>query len=235
MLRSCLLPKRVSSLLIVFVFMFFCSACEIFSSSPSPSPLPPPLEPENQPPVIHSVIADQKEVMASNSCQLVCEATDAEGDDLSYWWSADEGMIKGESDNVTWIAPDIAGDHAVRVMVADGKGGETTGSVIITVELEPNEPPVISGLTRDGEPVREEEKLRVWRTTTIKCIAEDPNGDELNFIWSATGGRVQGEGAEVGWTAPGVADYYTVTVTVTDGRGGEAEVSMDFNVLCCGQ
>ena len=83
--------------------------------------------------------------------------------------------------------------------------------------------------------MKEEERLRIWRDTTIECIAEDPDGDELTFIWSATSGTVKGEGNKVEWIAPGVAGDYTVTVRVTDSRGGEAEASMQFDVLCCGR
>ena len=158
----------------------------------------------------------------------MCEATDADGDDLEYSWSTDGGMINGEGDNVTWIAPDTAGNYAVSVMVTDGKGGEATDSVTITVTAKPNQPPIITSLAA------EKDRLRVWNTTTIECIATDPDGDRLRFIWAATGGKVQGTGREVGWTAPGVVGDYKITVKVTDGKGGEAEASLDLNVLCCG-
>ena len=55
----------------------------------------------------------------------------------------------------------------------------------------------------------------------ITCTALDRDGDELSYNWSAGGGEINGEGATVTWTAPDSAGSYNVTVTVTDGRGGE--------------
>jgi len=222
-------PSLKLAISLIIIVLLLGSACTLIS----PPPEPPPPEPENQPPVIHSIIAE-REVTASTECPVSCRATDADGDALDYWWSADGGMIEGVGDSVTWIAPDIAGDYTVTVMVTDGNGGEAIDSVTITVTSKPNQPPVIVGLTRDGNPAKEEEKLRIWRDTTIECIAEDPDGDELSFIWLATSGTVKGKGNKVEWIAPGVAGDCTVTVRVTDSRGGEAEASMQFDVLCCG-
>ena len=55
----------------------------------------------------------------------------------------------------------------------------------------------------------------------IMCTALDSDGDELSYEWSASGGEINGEGATITWTAPNSPGYYDVTVTVTDGRGGE--------------
>ena len=222
--------SRLAILLGIMVLLLG-SACILF---PQPPPEPPPPEPENQPPVINGIIAEKRVVPSSESL-VSCQATDADGDDLVYGWSCDDGVIKGEGRSVTWMAPELDGEYAVRVMVTDGKGGEASESVTIAVRGKPNQPPVIVSLLRDGSAPDEVNRAREWKTTTIECIAEDPDGDELSFIWSATGGKVQGEGAAVGWTAPGVPENYTVTVTVSDGRGGHAEASMEFKVLCCGQ
>ena len=55
----------------------------------------------------------------------------------------------------------------------------------------------------------------------ITCHAVDPDGDELSYNWSAGGGSISGTGMTVNWTAPDSEGSYNVTVTVTDGRGGE--------------
>ena len=218
------------STFLVIAALFLCSACKLFA----PPPPPPPPEPQNQPPVIQAIIAE-KEVNISTECEIVCKATDADGDTLKYWWSADGGMIRGVGDNVTWIAPDIGGIYTVKVMVSDGNGGEATDSIIFTVIGKPNQPPVITELTRDGKPITElTERVRVWVTSDIECIAEDPDGSELRYAWSTTGGKIQGEGAKVGWTAPGVAGNYKVIVVVADSEGAKAQASAEFNVACCG-
>ena len=217
------------AILLFIIVLLPGTACTLIS----PPPEPPPPEPQNQAPFVNSVTA-KNEITASSECLVSCQATDADGDALDYWWSADGGMIEGEGDTVIWIAPDIASDYTVKVVVTDGNGGEAIDSVTITVTSKPNQPPVIVGLTRDGNPAKEEERLRIWKYTIIECIAEDPDGDELSFIWLATSGTVKGEGNKVKWIAPGVAGDNTVTVRVSDGRGGEAEASMQFDVLCCG-
>ena len=219
--------------------MLFTSGCALFSSEPEP--LPPP-EPENQAPVIHSITAE-KEVLLSASSQIICDASDTDGDELNYWWSADEGMIRGEGDNITWIAPDIAGDYTIEVMVSDGKGGETVDSVTITVAAEPNQPPVITALniTLPDKPTitlsdpQQQLKISRWKAAEIECIVEDPNDDELEFIWMATGGNISGEGNKVDWIAPSIADIFVITVKVMDVEGSEAEASVELEVLCCGR
>lgn len=210
--------------ILIIAVMLLSSACTLFSPPPPP---PPPPEPENQPPVIHYITAE-KQVLPSTECQILCQATDADGNVLNYIWSADDGVIKGVRDSITWIAPEIGGNYTVKVKVLDGEGGEAIDSVTISVTPKPNQPPVITSLAGDAE------RIRVWRTMTIECIAEDPDGDELTFIWSSTRGPIQGEGSRVRWTAPGATGDYTVTVRVNDGRGGEAEASVDFTVVCCG-
>ena len=166
--------------------------------------------------------------------QISCEASDADGDSLTYQWSADGGTIKGEGNSITWVAPDTAGNYNIEVTVTDGKGGRTSEYKTIAVIDKPNQPPVITRLTRDGTLPDEDNRIKQWTTVNIQCKAQDPDGDELSYLWRATGGKITGEGNTVGWTSPGVNGNYTVTVVVTDSRGGSAEASMVFKVLCCG-
>ncbi len=172
--------------------------------------------------------------MALSESQIVCEANDPDSDNLTYQWSANSGNIKGEGSTITWVAPDIAGTYTIKVTVSDDEGLTTSKSATISVIDKPNQPPIIKGLTKDGKAPEEENRVREWRTVTIHCNAEDPDGDMLNYLWRATGGKINGEGSTVSWTSPGVTGNYTVTVIVTDGRDGKAEESIAFRVACCG-
>jgi hypothetical protein len=67
------------------------------------------------------------------STLLSCLATDPDGDVVRYSWSASEGSITGVGDKVTWIAPGKSGNFNISCVVSDGKGGETTGNVMVTV------------------------------------------------------------------------------------------------------
>jgi hypothetical protein len=56
----------------------------------------------------------------------------------------------------------------------------------------------------------------------IVCNATAPRGEELTYNWSASAGKITGEGATVTWTAPASSGSYNLTVTVTDSRGDNA-------------
>jgi len=90
-----------------------------------------------------------------------------------------------------------------------------------------NHPPVIDSLTA------ERERVRKAMTSTIECIASDPDGDKLSYIWSPSGGNISGEEPVATWVAPNAYGTYTVTVIVTDGKGGQAIKSIDIAVTCC--
>ena len=193
---------------------------------------------KNQPPAIQSVTIEKIDNPAAEYI-IACKAIDADKDTLSYLWSSDNGTIKGTGNSITWVAPEISGNYTIKVVVKDDKGGESACSTAILVELpkpvepvvEPpkvNQPPIITELTADIT------RIRIWTTTNIHCVAEDPDGDSLTYIWSAEEGKVQGESDTVGWTAPGVQGQYRITVKVVDAQGARAERSIIMDVFCCG-
>lgn len=53
----------------------------------------------------------------------------------------------------------------------------------------------------------------------VTCNASSPNGDDLDYQWSSTGGNVTGTGPEVVWIAPEEVGMYEITVVVEDGQG----------------
>jgi len=164
----------------------------------------------NHRPTITSLEAPER-VLSLGSCQIVCNATDPDGNGLSYNWSASGGEITGEGAAVNWTAPSFAGSCNVTVMVTDGHGGTVTDYVTIIV----NRPPTISSLTADADWTLPSGSLQ------IVCNATDPDGDELIYEWSADGGDILGTGAVVNWSAPQAVGAYNVTVVVKDGYGGE--------------
>ena len=87
----------------------------------------------NHRPAITSLEAEPERVIPSGSCQIACNASDADGDELSYNWSAGGGEINGEGATVTWTAPRSEGSYNVTVTVTDGRGGEVMDYVIIEV------------------------------------------------------------------------------------------------------
>jgi len=62
----------------------------------------------------------------------------------------------------------------------------------------------------------------------VTCTASDPDGDELSYEWTTTGGDISGTGPEVIWTAPEEAGMYDTTVVVDDGHDGEDTGSIEL-------
>ena len=201
-------PKWLAGLIILVIGTFLCGGCALL----------------NEPPAISSLTADEKSITPSGSYQVECVASDPDGDSLSYIWSASRGNISGEGSVVTWIAPDAPGAYTLTVEVTDGRGGEATTQLTINV-VAINHPPAIESLT--AEPLQ----VIQGKTSTIKCVASDPNGDELSYLWSATRGNISGQGSSVVWTAPNTCGTYVITVTVADSRGGEVSEELEVKVI----
>lgn len=68
-------------------------------------------------------------------------------------------------------------------------------------------------------------------TVAVHVNASDPDNDPLTYSYSATGGAVEGNGADARWNSTGIGvGSYTVNVKVDDGRGGTASCSADIKV-----
>jgi len=80
-----------------------------------------------------------------------------------------------------------------------------------------NRPPVITSLEAE-----EPGWTAPLDSLQVTCDAEDPEGDELSYDWSTTGGNISGTGPEALWTAPEEVGMYDITVVVSDSQGREA-------------
>jgi hypothetical protein len=161
-------------------------------------------------------------VIPSGTCQIVCTASDRDGDALSYNWSATGGNISGAGAAVNWTAPELPGSYNVTVTVTDGRGEEVTKQ--IAVEVRVNGAPIISRLMADAD----------WTTPSgtlqLTCTASDPDEDQLLYEWTAASGDISGTGAVVNWTAPQEVGVYNVTVAVRDGHASEDVMFMPLSV-----
>ncbi|TEU16459.1 MAG: hypothetical protein E3J25_02845, partial [Anaerolineales bacterium] len=165
--------------------------------------------PVNNPPTIAALQARQDVLDRRESCPIECVASDEDGDELTYEWSASGGDLDFSGATAVWRAPEQRGTYDIAVKVSDGNGGEASEAIAVTVKG--NDPPVIASL-----------KARVeWLTPSnccrIDCDAEDPDGDELSYQWSMEGGRVFGVGPVVMWVAPDMLGLHYIAVEVTDG------------------
>src|SRR5207245_535931 len=65
----------------------------------------------------------------------------------------------------------------------------------------------------------------------LQSQAADPDNDPLTYKWTATGGAVEGTGAETRWNSTGVAPgTYTITCSASDGHGGEGHSTTQVTV-----
>jgi hypothetical protein len=167
----------------------------------------------NNPPVIDGLFADRNCLCVANNCGIHATATDPDGDELSYQWFVSDGSLYGEGASVTWQAPPIPGAYTITVKVTDGRGGEAI--MTITLGVVPNSPPIIESL------IAEQSGCMRADSVPVECLASDPNGDELSYKWTASGGEISGEGPAVLWIAPDETGKYIISVEVADGKGGE--------------
>ncbi len=88
----------------------------------------------------------------------------------------------------------------------------------------PNNLPEISEITVMGTKY-------INRKYGLSVSASDPDGDTLTYNWTVTGGTIDDLHAQnINWTTPSTCGDYKVTVTVSDGKGGEASKSENIYV-----
>jgi hypothetical protein len=106
-------------------------------------------------------------------------------------------------------------------------GGIVVVAVVVSVLLYTmlgNQRPVIASVQAEPQGVAP------LGSCQIVCAAADPNGDELSYNWTASGGEITGQGATVTWTAPSSSGSCSVAVEVTDGRGGKVTGQVSITV-----
>jgi hypothetical protein len=91
-------------------------------------------------------------------------------------------------------------------------------------ESDANASPHIASLTPS------ETSLAPGGLCTVTCTASDPDGDALTYTWTASGGVIAGSGSTIIWEAPQDEGSYTISVTVSDGKGGTAGDSYTFEI-----
>ena len=99
------------------------------------------------------------------------------------------------------------------------------GGVVTSINYSPE----ISNLAANSD------TIEAGHNTIITCYATDPDGDQLTYTWTKTEGAISGSGSIVAWTAPATAGTYTITCSVSDGKGGEGSKSISIQVFVLNQ
>ena len=88
---------------------------------------------DNQAPLITKIISTPAESDLGEVCTITCQAEDADGDTLTYNWSALKGSISGQGNSVEWTAPEESGFNYITCSVEDLKGASAIDSIGISV------------------------------------------------------------------------------------------------------
>ncbi len=100
---------------------------------PPPPPPPAPAAPANRPPTVVAR-CEPCTVEVGKTSTVTADATDPDGDTLTYRWTAPAGTLTTATARQTpWTAPNQEGPVQLTVQVNDGKGGTADASVTIQV------------------------------------------------------------------------------------------------------
>ena len=177
----------------------------------------------NTSPEVLSIDVSSPRLRAGQTTAVSVSASDGEGDDLTYAWSAScEGHWTDPSAPSTGFTPaELSAAACARcdlsVSVSDGRGGQATHSVALCVDPPLRDPPRILSTSRSADTATSSQEI------LFEVVAEDPAGSALSFSWTATTGTVgtadtRGATSRVAWTAPvcvpaGATPSLTATVT----------------------
>jgi hypothetical protein len=156
-------------------------------------------EDSNSSPTISSVVVTPGSVNANGTVSVTVNATDPDGDVLTYAYMVTGGAIQGNGSSVSWTAPSAAGAHSVTVTVTDGKGGQVVGNGALTVL------PAVTQITGTAKfPAGTSGDLSNSKVSIYTSYDNWLNNQPIKF------GAVTGSGASVSFTLTGVnpGNYY---------------------------
>ena len=106
----------------------------------------------------------------------------------------------------------------------------TPSSVTVTIRDDDDDPPRnrAPSVTASCDPC----SVARGGEVRLTAAASDPDGDPLTYAWRAPQGGFSGANRSVArWTAPAQAGRVTISVAVSDGRGGSASASVEIKVV----
>lgn len=176
----------------------------------------------NTPPIITGMEVRNNSLELLGNSEIMCVASDADGDPLSYNWSVSGGTFQGQGDIIVWKAPRVPGTYIINVSAADGKGGEAV--MQLSLDMGKGRPPTIGGLNISPCTLGEKKEA------TLECVASDPEGGVLLYSWQIAEKSIAGNGPIIKWT-PDETGTYDIVVEVTDDNGNKTRFTSAVEVM----
>ena len=189
--------------------------------------------PPNIPPTVRAT-CEPCTVPRGGEVRLRAEASDPDGDPISYEWEARRGTFTGPTDrqNARWTAPDRVGTVVIRVEVTDNRRGRAVAEVAIRVV---NRPPVFGPSLRFV--IAENRDGSGTPITLGRVRATDPDGDDFELALASDNDRfiLDAASGALSYIGPGEdfetePNRYALTVIATDSLGGEAQAEIVVSV-----
>jgi hypothetical protein len=136
-------------------------------------------------------------------------------DDSSGAWGTLKAQVnihRGETYTLTATAKNSEGEKSASITLTWGCGDE-------------NKDPVISDINISSA------TIEINKNYDVTANATDPDGDSLTYKWTTSGGTIADDSANpMKWKTPGSTGSYTITLKVTDGKGGEDTLSKNVSI-----
>ncbi|MFZ0427176.1 MAG: PKD domain-containing protein [Acidobacteriota bacterium] len=164
-------------------------------------------------------------VTMGDSVTLRASASDPNGDTLTYSWTVDGQSVSNNSPQFEFgTTGRSVGQHQIRVTVTDVDNMSASCEFTVTVNLKPNLNPTCS-LSLDRNSVLAGEPIRAT------AQASDPEGGPLTYAWQVDGQQRSDSGTVLSINTSGMTGGpHSVTLNVTDERGGTCTSTQTFNV-----
>ena len=192
-------------------------------------------------PTVSRVSASLNRLDAGQSTSVSANASDADGDALSYQWAAScPGTWTSASSSSASFVPSsvpagVCNNCQLTVTVQDGRGGQTTGSLSLCIASSSTNrfPPSFTNFYQSAT------ATSPGQTVTFDVTALDSQASTLTFAWSANMGSLAAaqntaNTSRAVWTAPSCTPPSvtpTVTATVTNAYGLSASQPFSLSGL----
>ncbi|HZH30738.1 MAG TPA: hypothetical protein VEY11_08235 [Pyrinomonadaceae bacterium] len=193
----------------------------------------------HQPPILSRIQNDKRELMESESIWLEAIVQDHDGQPLKCEWTpSPAGRIEGEGCKVLLNTSEIKLKIVpfrinVALKVTDSYGASASRDLeifVLPVSLV-NKSPILDAIKPSAQEVRSGE------TVTLTALARDPDNDQINYQWqNSSNCQIIGTGQTVSLNTSAVNPQsstvpVTVTLLVSDARGGAVSGSVMINVV----